>query len=581
MSILLESADTTLRERFHNLRDFADLADLLEIKKSLLYYYAFKARGVDHYKVFQVPKKSGGTRQICSPSSPLKLIQRKLNQIFQSVYVPKASVHGFVKDRSIVTNARRHIDGTPRKRYVLNIDIADFFPSITEGRIKGLLMATPYNLPRDLAHVIAGLVCLDGRLPQGAPTSPVLSNMICARMDTQLRRLAQKYRCVYTRYADDITFSTSLPRFPAGLATGNDTNRQIVVGDELASVISGNGFAVNQKKVRLRSKDNRQEVTGLTINRFPNVTRSYVRQIRAMLHSWERYGYENANHEYAQKYFAGDEDKAPSLRQVLYGKMEFLRMVRGSDNSIFLSFREKLRRIDPEYKPLELTPINASIPIYVVTEGKTDWKHLKAALHRLKEQGLFIGLEIEFWEYEDDVSMNDAELLKRCKYKDDIDLPKLYIYVFDRDKPDIVRQVTGTDGDFKQWRRRLYSMAIPVPAHRVGNPDLCIELLYDDDSVKQKDSHGRRLFLSSEFDKHSCRHLTEDLNCTDNNKVKQPLAIIDNAVFDSNRKNVALSKSEYATNVLTKVPGFTTFDVAAFKLVFETLERIIKYDNQH
>jgi RNA-directed DNA polymerase len=452
----LTASPEELRQRFFGLETFEDLAHLLEVKKSQLYYYAFIASPEKHYKVFEVPKKTGGTRTIAAPVSPLKIIQTKLNQILQQVYVPKASVHGFVFGRNILTNANRHLENGNRKRYIFNVDLQDFFPSITHFRIVGLLTSEPYELPERVANVIARLCCLGRRLPQGAPTSPVLSNMICAKMDTQLRRLAQVSKCVFTRYADDITFSTSLPTFPSSIATKEDKTGQLIVGEALESIITTNGFKINPRKVRLQTKFDRQEVTGLTVNRFPNVQRTYVRQIRAMLHAWEKYGLEKAQNEFAEKYCKKKGQPAPSFSQVVQGKIEFLRMIRGEDNLIYLQFRDKLSKLDPEFKPKDRgKAIAQTRSVYVATEGRTDWKHLKSALSRSQAAGEFTTLDIEFWEYEDDPPMNDAELLKRCQYRSGTRLDKTHIYVFDRDKPEIIKQIAVEGVGYKKWDTNL------------------------------------------------------------------------------------------------------------------------------
>jgi RNA-directed DNA polymerase len=138
-----------------------------------------------------------------------------------------------------------------------------------------MFMAAPYVLSAEAATVLAQLSCHDGRLPQGAPTSPVVSNMICARLDSTLKRLAKQYRCRYTRYADDITFSTTFTTFPSEIASTTASGVQL--GEKLVQAVVGNGFVINQNKVRLQFAGQHREVTGLTVNRFANVKRTYVR----------------------------------------------------------------------------------------------------------------------------------------------------------------------------------------------------------------------------------------------------------------------------------------------------------------
>jgi len=175
--------------------------------------------------------------------------------------------------------------------------------------------------------------------------------MICAKLDSQLRRLAQKYKCSYTRYADDLTFSTNLNRFPESLArfvidgTGVTS---VVIGSELEETISSNKFQINRSKIRLQRSAERQTVTGLTTNESPNITRKYSRQIRAMLHSWKTYGYEKAEKEFHDKYWIAASNRNPSkrpprFRDVVKGKVEFLGMVRGKTDLLYIHYLKKLR----------------------------------------------------------------------------------------------------------------------------------------------------------------------------------------------------------------------------------------------
>src|SRR5690606_12917628 len=146
-----------------------------------------------------------------------------------------------------------------------------------------------YRLNDEVATILAQICCHNGILPQGAPTSPIISNMICVRLDAKLQQLAKEHQCTYSRYADDITFSTNRSSFPSALAYLSDIG-QIEIGNELSIIIEENGFQINPKKTRLQSKHQRQEVTGLTVNRYPNVQRRYIKQIRGILHAWKKYG---------------------------------------------------------------------------------------------------------------------------------------------------------------------------------------------------------------------------------------------------------------------------------------------------
>ena len=310
-----------------------------------LNYYLYVSPRATRYKIFKICKRTGGTREISVPVTALKIIQQKLNQVLQCVYRPRPPVYSFIHDHDIVKNAKKHL----RRQYVLNIDLKDFFPSITFPRIRGLFMAKPYKLNPAVATVLAQICCFNSKLPQGAPTSPIVSNMICSKLDNELQRLARKYNCRYTRYADDITFSTLKFVFPPALAA-IDAAGKIEVGDELEHIILDNWFAVNPAKVKLRKRNVCQVVTGLIVNnKSPNVRRQYVRQIRAMLHAWEKYGMEKAQQEFLNNYNhyknRAPFKTAPKFEQIINGKLGFLRMVIGENNPVHLRYWRQFKRL--------------------------------------------------------------------------------------------------------------------------------------------------------------------------------------------------------------------------------------------
>lgn len=349
--ILLKSCDE-LRQDFLDLKSPKDVSNLLEVPYSSLTYHLYQVPDSSKYEQFHVRKKSGGLRIISAPVTALKIIQRKLSQVLYSVYAPKAPVHGFVPGRSIVTNAQLHT----RQRHVFNIDIADFFDSIHFGRVRGIFIAPPYQLPANVATVLAQICCLSNKLPQGAPTSPVVSNMVCARLDSQLRLLAKEKHCVYTRYADDITFSTRLIRFPKDIAYRREDS--VLVGRRLLEIMKGNDFEINWKKVRLQHRNYSQKVTGLTVNKFPNVDRRFVKKIDSMIHAWKRHGLLAARDGYVKICTSElkelqpelsdkelEEKKFPLFEDVLRGKINFLRMVRGKEDLIYLKCRKRYKEL--------------------------------------------------------------------------------------------------------------------------------------------------------------------------------------------------------------------------------------------
>lgn len=573
MNTELTTPTDQLIKKFYSLNTLDDLANLLEVPKSKLYYYAFKANLDNHYKKFVVPKKTGGKRTIYAPSTPLKIIQKKLSQIFQAVYYVKAPVHGFVKEKSILTNAKRHLK-SGRKKYILNVDLKNFFPTIHMMRVENLLKSKPYNLPSFIAQIIARLTCYMSFLPQGAPSSPIISNMICAKMDTRLRILAQTNKCTYTRYADDITISTDLSNFPSNIAIYDTFTHLTTVGVELLAAIEENGFKINEKKIKLQDKYRRQEITGLIVNNSPNVRRKFVRQIRAMLFAWGKHGYERAEKEYNEKYVKNSNGKIYSFKKVIRGKLDFLRMVKGDTDSVYLKLRTRFAELDPEYAALlPIVKTNILYNLRVLTEGKSDWKHLKAALSKFQELGDYTELSIEFVGQEG--LGGDKNLLHHCKLAS---VPNtIEVCIFDRDDVNVVKQVSE-NGTYKKWQNRVFSFALPVPSHRLNTPEICIELYYKDLDITKLDKSGRRLFLSNEFHPASGKHLinSTEINSTEHNKIRGKLTVIDNAVYDSSNKNIALPKDDFATLILDGSKPFDNMDFIEFRLIFDLINKIVK-----
>ena len=349
MNQRLNYSEDDIRTKFFELSTPEDIAVLLSTDYRYLKYYLYILAEGDRYLTFEISKRLGGTRKISAPASALKLVQQKLNTVLQIVYQPKPSTHGFVQGLNIVDNAKKHL----RKKFILNIDLKDFFDTINFGRVRGMFIAHPYNLPPPVATVLAQICCHENALPQGAPTSPTVSNMICSKLDSELQRLARIYNCIYTRYADDITFSTYLTKFPKSLAQimQDASGFHLKIGKPLSQVIIDNGFEINYDKVRLLTPNLRQEVTGITTNKKPNIRRKYVRQIRAMIHAWKKFGLEASEREFVYKYDKKSRSPhkgSPSFSHVLKGKIEFLSMVRGKDDQIYLRFRHQLKELAPE-----------------------------------------------------------------------------------------------------------------------------------------------------------------------------------------------------------------------------------------
>lgn len=348
-NVLAEKTETTETGLdFASLRTREDVAALLKVSDQGLRHLLYGIKPATLYRTFEIPKKSGGIRRIVAPVPRLKTLQRRLLKILEDVYPPKTSAHGFVKSRGICTNANIHL----RRKNVLNLDLKDFFPSINFGRVRGVFLASPYNCPREVATVLARICCFNNELPQGAPTSPIVSNMICARLDSHLAKLAATHHCRYSRYADDITFSTNQRQFPRAIAEliteGETTTMQL--GLALTRTIEKNGFQINNDKVRLRTTFERQEVTGLTVNKKLNVERRFIREVRAMLHNWREKGIAVCQKKFAAKHrrLHPHRTQISLFKEAVKGKIEFIGQVRGKTDALYLKYLKELKALAPE-----------------------------------------------------------------------------------------------------------------------------------------------------------------------------------------------------------------------------------------
>ena len=277
----------------------SDVAKLLDFKPKAVSYILYKQPAVAKYKTFQIPKRNGGQRTIKAPVDALKVLQRKLSDLLQDCVdeITAANnrkdrtAHGFKRKRSIITNARQH----RHRRWVFNLDLEDFFPSINFGRVRGFLLKNKdFELHEDVATVIAQIACYKNSLPQGSPCSPVISNLVAHLLDMRLVKLASAAGCTYSRYADDLTFSTNKKKCPVDIAVLSGTDGAAshlwLPGKALQKVIERTGFRINTKKTHLMYRASRQDVTGLVVNEKINVRWEYRRNVRAMVHSLVKTG---------------------------------------------------------------------------------------------------------------------------------------------------------------------------------------------------------------------------------------------------------------------------------------------------
>ncbi len=298
----------------------ADVARAIGIPVPELRWLCFHAEATDkpHYAYFEIPKRSGGKRLLAAPQPRLARAQAwVLHEVLEKL-ATEAPAHGFIKGRSTLSCAIPHVG----KGVVVNLDLSDFFPTITFGRVRGVFQRLGYSPA--VATVLA-LLCTEAprvpvdfegkrtwaavgprALPQGACTSPALSNQVAKKLDRRLAGMSAKHGYTYTRYADDLTFS-SAARAPSDLAMLLARVRHIV-GEE--------GFAINPKKGRVQRAGGRQTVTGIVVNDRPSVPRDEVRRLRAILHHAEREGLAAQNRAHV-----------PHFEAHLRGKLAYLHMI--------------------------------------------------------------------------------------------------------------------------------------------------------------------------------------------------------------------------------------------------------------
>lgn len=331
--------------------------------------YIFHKRIEYFYKEIQIPHKSGKIRKINAPNDKLKSVQKEILkwfiEFFESEGLSTSFSHGFEKNKSIITNAKIHVN----KKYVINLDLENFFNSFHFGRVRGYLSKN-FNISIEEATVITNLICYNGVLPQGAPTSPIVANMICHYMDFKILKIAKKYKLNYTRYADDLTFSTNDKKMES------DFDNFI---SDIEKIVNASGFKINEKKTRIQFRTNIQKVTGLVVNEKINVSNQYYKITRAMANSLYKTGKYNIDGKYG------------TINQ-LEGRFCFIDQLNFENN-------KKKGNKSVKHSVIHNTNTNRREKAYqeflfykyfyandkpvILTEGKTDILYLEAALKNM------------------------------------------------------------------------------------------------------------------------------------------------------------------------------------------------------
>lgn len=237
------------------------------------YIFRVYEKSFNFYRIFEIPKKNGESRLIAEPLPSLKEIQNWILNNIISKSSPSRFCKAYIKGHSIKSNAKFH----KNKEIVLGIDISNYFPSITVDKVKTYFLSIGYN--NEIATILSKLCCLDECLPQGAPTSPMLSNLITSEIDQRIYQLIKPLKITYTRYADDLTFSGS---FDVGF-----------VINKVRNILQEFGFTVNHDKIRAQGRHQKQLVTGVVVNKKMQVDRKKRRNLRQIMFYINKFGFES------------------------------------------------------------------------------------------------------------------------------------------------------------------------------------------------------------------------------------------------------------------------------------------------
>lgn len=517
-------------EQFKAANDLSDVAKIWNIKPARLSYPLYHLSDALKYTEFTVPKKSGGVRTIAAPAGQLKYIQKLLAKDLAVIELQLESkrakrncilAHGFKKTLSIMTNGHNHRS----RRYVFNVDIKDFFPSINFGRVYGFFLKNAdFELKPKVAAVLAQIACHNNQLPQGSPCSPAISNLIAHILDLRLNELAQRFNCTYTRYADDLTFSTNEKLFPQQIGKAvPGTLNQWEAGSKLVAAIKRAGFELNSSKTRMQFNHSRQDVTGLVVNQKVNIPSDYYATVSAMCDKLFKQGECHINVNGVAK---------PFPRQKLRGRLAFIYQVRGmgpkggklakvkdevdeEEDEAAKKKKKKAKHVSP---PRSET-IWASFKLYerflnyanlygatrtvLLCEGITDNIYIKSAIQRLAPKyptlidgGANANLKISLFRYTkttaivQQLSGGSGQLSKlaftyasRVKgFKSGAKHPLILIADFDEGSEELFKTVkskTGKEVDGSEPWYFLYKNLYVVPIPKQGTGPTAIEDLFE------------------------------------------------------------------------------------------------------
>ena len=389
-----------------------DLANLLGYSYKNFCYILYSTPIHTKYQTITIPKKKSKTgRQILIPSAGLKLLQKKLANLLTNIYLEinqsnSFCSYAFIPDTNtqnfgIIENAKQHIN----KKIILNIDLVDFFTSITFSRIVGFFTKnTNFKLSYDIAITIAQIACYKASktsqayLPQGSPCSPIISNFIGQIIDSRITLLAKRFHFTYTRYADDLTLSFNKNKIDSKILQYDPITQKYKLGNLLEKEILKTNFQINYQKLYVRTSNKRQQVTGLVVNKSINVTRNYYYHTKSMALEYCRSGYFTRSSSHVNKI------NHPNFHSLM-GYFNHIKYIQQENSKRFQPIHPKiilpqptnneLQRVQTKPKTLnsfEKMMIKAifhyrfvhSEKVKIICEGKTDPQYLNLYLKQNK-----------------------------------------------------------------------------------------------------------------------------------------------------------------------------------------------------
>jgi RNA-directed DNA polymerase len=548
---------------FLSIKDREQLADWIGVTDLRLRYITYRLTSSQKYRSFEIPKRKGGSRKIQAPIESLMSIQRRFLSVFQEIAPASQLAKGYVPGLSIFDHANRH----KSRRWVVLADLSDFFPSINFGRVRAAFMSPPFQLPSSVATIVAQLCCNDGVLPQGAPTSPVISNLICKQLDRRLLNLSRKYRLTVTRYADDICFSTNLSVVPDAIAV-SDGFGGYRPGSDLVETVRESGFFINETKFKVFERRDQKMVTGLIVNNGVSTPRKWRRQMRVVMSLLERYSDKKATEivsDWSRP--VSRRPKIESLEKIARGKIGHAHWI---DEKASRDFVRSLFRGYPSLRGL-LPRLGPSIPFRVMSEGPTDLNHLKAAFDYFHAKGAFLELQPKLLNFRGDT--NDSSLWASLQKVANVGIDALVVGIFDCDAHDFLKKNGLEPGEYTRLHRNVYAVCLAPPFEMTVNDEYCIESLYRREEAIHADDQGRRLFFRDEFDENGL-HVSK-LYKREFPK-KKSIVLSEKVTRIADGASVAMSKMDFSDLVEGRKVPFQEISFDGFLPTFQLIRKLVE-----